>query len=66
MIEELKQTSRKLLEEAFFSGSVTTLDSLIKSIEAVKHSGKVNAEFVLDILQDIRVDHQTKLEKVKS
>jgi hypothetical protein len=65
MLEDLKQTSRKLFEEAFFSGSVTTLDTVIASIGAIKNRGELGADMIMSILNDIKTDHQNKLEKAK-
>jgi len=65
MIEELKQTSRKLFEEAFFSGSVSTLDTIIASIGSIKNRSELGADMIMSILTEIKEDHQQKLEKAK-
>lgn len=66
MISELKEHSRKLFEEAFFSGSVSTLDTVINSIAAIKNRSELGADMILSILTDIKEDHVHKLNKVKS
>lgn len=65
LVAQLREQSRKLFEQAFLEGSISTLSSLIESVEAVIKHGGMNAEAVLAILNDIKKDHETKLEKSK-